>query len=160
MADSARQNFNFGWRSKVPKLNMFTNGLKNEVAPLLRPISNTPWRSPGFTRIDGRPNRSGLHAAADMIGDDDAGVLGSGPEYIPRLQIHFESDIIDQEIGFAKSQLRHPDDFISRRLEDRQERAWPPGRNAWARLCRSPAPNRCTLEHRHFSARARRPAWR
>src|SRR3972149_5331348 len=27
---------------------MFTNGLKNEVAPLLSPISKTPWRSPGF----------------------------------------------------------------------------------------------------------------
>src|SRR3990172_11080710 len=48
MADSARQNFNLGWRSSVPKLNMLTNGLKNEVAPLLNPISKTPWRSPGF----------------------------------------------------------------------------------------------------------------
>src|SRR4249920_2178754 len=59
------------------------------------------------------PNGSRLRAAADVIRYDDAGVLSRVPEHVPWLQVHLESDIVDQEVRFAETQLRHSDNFIS-----------------------------------------------
>ena len=67
MADSARQNFNFDV-VPVSEIEHVHEWIEN-VAPLLRPISNTSPALAGFQRIDGCANRSRLHAAADMIGD-------------------------------------------------------------------------------------------
>ena len=65
---------------------MFTNGLKNEVAPLLRPMSNTPWRSPGFIASKIQDVKTGniarLVFASPKKGDKIEGVGNVAPQVV------------------------------------------------------------------------------
>src|SRR3970282_983005 len=67
-----------------------------------------PLALAGFHGVDRGSDRSRLGAAADMVRHDDARLLGSSPKDIPGLQVHLQSDIVYQKIGFAEPQLCYP----------------------------------------------------